>query len=72
MKSSSLAILSATALLAIGTASLAANPDQLKQLINARDCPGCDLSQANIYNYELTGADLKGANLASAALRGLP
>ena len=46
----------------------AANQDDLNTLNTTKQCPGCDLSNANLSNMVLTGANLKGANLTGANL----
>jgi uncharacterized protein YjbI with pentapeptide repeats len=46
----------------------AANPDHVKQLLQTKSCPGCDLSEANLSDKDLQGANLSGADLHSANL----
>ncbi|UBF25928.1 pentapeptide repeat-containing protein [Kovacikia minuta CCNUW1] len=65
-------------LIGMGQAAIAANPDQVKQLLKTNQCPSCDLSGAdlqganlfgaNLMNSNLRGANLSGANLGSANL----
>jgi hypothetical protein len=45
--------------------AIAANPAHVQQLIDTKNCPGCDLVGAN-----LKGKDLQSANLVDANLRG--
>jgi uncharacterized protein YjbI with pentapeptide repeats len=54
---------------AVGSA-IAANPDQIQQLMKTRECPGCDLTDATLMGAGLPGADLTGANLSNANLYG--
>jgi Pentapeptide repeats (8 copies) len=49
--------------------ALAENPTHVRRLITTRDCPGCDLYEANIGPVNLRGANLTGANLYRANLR---
>jgi uncharacterized protein YjbI with pentapeptide repeats len=53
----------------------AENPAQVKQLLETNACMGCDLSNANLTQAHLIGADLRnadlrGANLTEANLEG--
>lgn len=48
----------------------AGNPEHLKQLINTNVCQGCDLSGVDLKNANLSGADLSGSNLNGADLSG--
>ncbi|MBE9186293.1 pentapeptide repeat-containing protein [Microcoleus sp. LEGE 07076] len=55
--------------------AIAANPQQVNQLLQTNQCPGCDLRsipllQASLANADLQGADLRGANLREANLSG--
>lgn len=50
-------------------------PNHLKRLLETKQCPGCDLTNAdlrgaNLRYADLRGADLRGANLSNADLRG--
>jgi uncharacterized protein YjbI with pentapeptide repeats len=45
------------------------NPEHLQQLRRTKQCPGCDLSYADLSGWKLEGADLSGANLNAANLR---
>jgi uncharacterized protein YjbI with pentapeptide repeats len=57
------------AVLLLGAASLRAqNPDDVKQLLDTRNCPSCDLQNAQIIGVNLNRADLTGANLSGANL----
>ena len=49
--------------------ALAENPMHVRRLITTRECPGCDLYEANIGPVNLRGANLTGANLYRANLR---
>lgn len=46
-----------------------ADIDQVRQLIETKQCPNCDLTKANFRKLNLRGANLAGANLAGADLR---
>ena len=53
----------------------AADPQQLMRILESRQCPACDLKdadlvQADLRNAQLTGAQLQGANLSGARLDG--
>ncbi|MBF2078091.1 MAG: pentapeptide repeat-containing protein [Synechococcales cyanobacterium T60_A2020_003] len=53
----------------------AENLEDLQQLMNTRECQGCDLNRAglvhgNLEGVDLSSADLRGANLSRADLRG--
>ena len=57
----------------VGSSALAFDPADLKKLRETNECASCDLSQADLFNDELTnanliGADLTGTNLSSANL----
>jgi uncharacterized protein YjbI with pentapeptide repeats len=62
------------ALLLLGLASalpsVAANPLQVRQLLQTGECRGCNLSGANLRNANLRDAQLQGANLTGANLSG--
>ncbi|MCA1990481.1 MAG: pentapeptide repeat-containing protein [Coleofasciculus sp. S288] len=45
-------------------------PQHVKRLLATRQCPGCDLSNADLRGSNLSYADLRGANLSYADLRG--
>jgi len=51
-------------------AEIAARPpaEENPVVVQARDCPGCDLSGANLRRANLAGANLAGANLEGASL----
>lgn len=42
----------------------------LKRLLETKQCPGCDLRNADLRGANLSYADLRGANLSNADLRG--
>ena len=44
--------------------------EQIKQLLTTKQCPGCELINANLAGADLSQADLSGANLLGANLRG--
>jgi uncharacterized protein YjbI with pentapeptide repeats len=51
----------------------AQNPDHVRQLLETKECEGCDLRnadlfKASLYRANLRGADLSGANLYEANL----
>jgi hypothetical protein len=48
----------------------AANPDDIKRLLETKSCENCDLSEANLRDQNLFGAKLAGANLRDADFRG--
>jgi uncharacterized protein YjbI with pentapeptide repeats len=48
----------------------AANPDHVAAFKNTRECPGCDLSGANLGGVQAPGAKLANANLTDANLYG--
>lgn len=48
---------------------LAVNPLQVRQVLQTRVCPRCDLSYAKLGITNLRGADLRGANLQGADLK---
>jgi uncharacterized protein YjbI with pentapeptide repeats len=50
--------------------SIAANPAQVRQLLQTGECRGCDLTRANLRNANLRDAQLNGANLTGANLSG--
>ena len=57
----------------LASPATAENPDRVQQLLQTKECAGCDLSfanlsQANLNGADLSGADLRGANLARADL----
>lgn len=47
----------------------AGNPEQVAQLRNTKQCPGCDLSGVELIGVDLSEANLKGADLSGAVLR---
>lgn len=47
------------------TGAIAANPTHFQQLLDTKNCPGC-----NLVGADLSGQDLVGANLVDANLRG--
>ncbi len=54
----------------IANTAQAANPEHLAQLLNTKECQGCDLSGADLIGADLVGAKLQGANLNAANLTG--
>lgn len=48
----------------------AAKPEDVQQLLQTSECPGCDLSGADLSFAHLIGADLREANLEGANLEG--
>jgi uncharacterized protein YjbI with pentapeptide repeats len=50
--------------------SFAANPAEIRQLLQTGECRGCNLTGANLRNANLRDAKLEGANLAGANLAG--
>lgn len=65
MRLTILAIIALCASFCFATGAIAANFAQVQQLLDSKNCPGCDLVGAN-----LSGQDLGGANLVDAKLRG--
>ena len=53
-------------LAAFGGVASAENPDHMRQLLRTGDCPGCDLSGANLEGLNLSGANLQAADLSGA------
>jgi BTB/POZ domain-containing protein KCTD9 len=49
--------------IAFATQARAANPEHVKQLLQTKQCKGCDLSNARLKGASLKGANLEGANL---------
>jgi uncharacterized protein YjbI with pentapeptide repeats len=47
----------------------AANLDHVRQLLRTKNCPNCDLSEANLDRVDLSNANVSGANLRGANLR---
>ncbi|MGC8712959.1 MAG: pentapeptide repeat-containing protein [Leptodesmis sp.] len=64
-------MISGAMVVTLATASIAANPEQVKRLVENLDCQACNLSEVTLYSYNLEGANLQGANLTAAALQGL-
>lgn len=65
-------ILSAIAIgagLTIALPVKAGNPEQVAQLRNTKQCPGCDLSGVELIGVDLNEANLEGADLSGAILR---
>jgi|SRR5579862_1710164 len=60
---------SALAVSALRSAN-AANPDHVTQFKSTHECPGCDLSQANLGGIQAPKAKLANANLAGATFYG--
>jgi uncharacterized protein YjbI with pentapeptide repeats len=57
------------AVVVLGAAAVhAQNSDHVKQLLETRNCVGCDLQNAQLINANLNRADLTGANLSGAFL----
>jgi uncharacterized protein YjbI with pentapeptide repeats len=50
------------------SSAVAANPEQVQELITTGQCPGCDLAGADLIGAHLIGADLRNANLTGANL----
>lgn len=48
----------------------ASRQDQVSQLLETRECRGCDLSGANLEQLNLEGVNLEEANLERASFRG--
>jgi len=46
----------------------AANPEHIKQLLETKQCKGCDLTNAHLRGASLEGANLAGANLENVYL----
>jgi uncharacterized protein YjbI with pentapeptide repeats len=53
-----------------GSTVRAADREQIQELVNLGQCPGCNLAGANLRDAHLIGADLRNANLAGADLTG--
>ena len=52
----------------VGSSALAFDPADLKKLRETNECASCDLSQADLFNDELTNANLIGAELTNTNL----
>lgn len=68
-------LISTIALLGLGFAAIAylprlTRPASVRQLLETKQCRGCDLSRADLKYLDLQGVDLEGANLAGANLEG--
>lgn len=48
----------------------AADPDDIRRLLNTNSCTRCDLKYADLRGADLRGADLQGADLRGADLWG--
>jgi uncharacterized protein YjbI with pentapeptide repeats len=46
-----------------------ADPNQIRQVLQTRECQGCDLSRSKLSFANLRGASLRNANLFSADLK---
>ncbi|PZO43526.1 MAG: pentapeptide repeat-containing protein [Pseudanabaena frigida] len=46
-----------------------ADPNQIRQVLQTKECSGCDLSRAKLSFANLRGANLRNANLFSADLK---
>ncbi len=53
-------------ILGVSVPAQAENPAHLKQLLETKQCAGCDLSGAQLAGTNLQGANLKDANLQGA------
>ena len=53
----------------IAIAPIFANPFQIRQVLQTRECQGCNLSRAKLSFTNLRGADLRNSNLSSADLK---
>jgi uncharacterized protein YjbI with pentapeptide repeats len=51
------------------TESVFANPNQIRQVLQTRECQGCDLARAKLSFANLRAANLRNANLFSADLK---
>ncbi len=63
-------LLTTVGLAAPAIAAASYEPAHLKRLLATRQCPGCDLSNADLRGANLSYADLRGANLSYANLQG--
>lgn len=64
-----LRILATAAILAplwLATPAKAGNPEHIRQVLETKQCPNCDLSGADLKGANLQGANLSGANLRDA------
>jgi uncharacterized protein YjbI with pentapeptide repeats len=61
-------VLAAIAFPCVAGGAWAFDEAQLKQLTETKQCNGCDLSEADLANLDLEGAQLVGANLNAANL----
>ena len=51
------------------TESAFADPNQIRQVLQTKECQGCDLSRTKLSFANLRGANLRNANLFSADLK---
>lgn len=63
MKSVTLGAVSFGLIFWLATAVIAANPQQINQLRQANQCPGCDLRSIPLQQASLANANLQGAHL---------
>jgi uncharacterized protein YjbI with pentapeptide repeats len=63
-----IAVMLATSTNFVGSVQ-AENPLHVRQLLTTKECPGCDLYEANLGPVNLRGANLSNANMYRANLR---
>lgn len=56
--------------LSLATPAYGFNPEHLERLLKTNQCPNCDLSNADLEDANLFGANLNNANLTDANLQG--
>lgn len=68
MKRSIVSTLALTSFLGLAAPAIAENLVHAQQLLNTRQCQGCDLSRSGLVMANLAGVDLSGADLSQANL----
>ncbi len=70
LKSGLISLQAVAVLAAIWSTSYAFDPAQVERVTTTKECPACDLTNANLAGVNLKGAKLMEANLAGANLKG--
>jgi uncharacterized protein YjbI with pentapeptide repeats len=71
MKKIILAVLAISAVITgtlFNSSAQAYKQSDVDKLLSTKQCPNCDLSEANLIGANLSGANLSGANLSGAIL----
>ena len=64
------AVIGVFAISCISTQGIAADPDQVKKLIDLKDCEKCDISGADLKKADLQRAEIDYINFEKADLEG--